>query len=158
MYYLSYKRNVVRKLNSTGVWTSSNRGLILISVLIQVFQELNLKAYDLNVDNLDVHAVSLLHAHFWLRYIKTPPSFSIVEKPGNEANHKWLSVADMRCKTIVGHSLSSALPTHSTAHSATIYSGAWPIYVAVPGRNRTLFRCVFRRRYHIRSAVAQYFR
>ena len=30
--------------------------------------------------------------------------------------------------------------------------------VAVPGRNRTLFCCVFRAHYHIRSALMQYFR
>ena len=31
-------------------------------------------------------------------------------------------------------------------------------YVAVPGRNRTLFQCVFRAHYRVRSAVAQNFR
>ena len=31
-------------------------------------------------------------------------------------------------------------------------------YVAVPGRNRTLFCCIFRLRYRVRSAVVQYFR
>ena len=30
--------------------------------------------------------------------------------------------------------------------------------VAVPGRNRALFRCIFRAYYRIRSAVTQYFR
>ena len=30
-------------------------------------------------------------------------------------------------------------------------------FVAVPGENRTLFHCVFRPRYYIRSTVAQYF-
>ena len=50
-------------LHSVGIYYSTNCDkfdLIPISLLIQVFQELNLKAYDLNVDNLDVHAVSLL--------------------------------------------------------------------------------------------------
>ena len=32
------------------------------------------------------------------------------------------------------------------------------IYVAVPGRNRTLFCCVFPLYYRVRSAIAQYFR
>ena len=32
------------------------------------------------------------------------------------------------------------------------------IYVAVPGRNRTLFHCVFQMHYCVRSAVAQNFR
>ena len=31
------------------------------------------------------------------------------------------------------------------------------VYVAVPGRNWTLFRCVFQSYYHIRSAVTQYY-
>ena len=31
-------------------------------------------------------------------------------------------------------------------------------YVAVPGRNQTLFSCVFRPCYRVRSAVVQYFR
>ena len=39
-----------------------------ISLLIQVFEELNLKAYDLNVDNLDVHAVSLSYTHLLLLF------------------------------------------------------------------------------------------
>ena len=30
---------------------------------MQVFEELHLRAYDLNVDNLDVHAVSLKYMH-----------------------------------------------------------------------------------------------
>ena len=34
----------------------------------------------------------------------------------------------------------------------------WDIYMAVPGGNRTLFRCVFRAHYRVRSAVTQYFR
>ena len=38
----------------------------------------------------------------------------------------------------------------------TIY--ACMIYVAVPGRNRTLFRCIFQSQYRVRSAVTQYFR
>ena len=41
------------------------------------------------------------------------------------------------------------------------YPRSWAFphpFVAVPGRNRTLFRCVFRPRYRIQSAVVQYFR
>ena len=39
---------------------------------------------------------------------------------------------------------------------STIY--ACMIYVAVPGRNRTLFRCIFQLQYRVQSAVTQYFR
>ena len=38
------------------------------------------------------------------------------------------------------------------------WSGPFLVCVAVPGRNRTLFRCVFRSHYRIWSAVTQLFR
>ena len=39
-----------------------------------------------------------------------------------------------------------------------IYIYAGQTYVAVPGRNQTLFHCVFRPHYRVQSAVAQNFR
>ena len=62
-------------LHSVGIYYSTNRDkfdLIPISLLIQVFQELNLKAYDLNVDNLDVHAVSLSYTRVSYCCFQTP--------------------------------------------------------------------------------------
>ena len=46
----------------------------------------------------------------------------------------------------------------ATLTAACNIVGSFFTYMAVPGRNRTLFRCVFRLCYRVQSAVAQYFR
>ena len=67
--YIIHEHNF-HGLHSVGIYYPSLVACksCTISLLIQVFQELNLKAYDLNVDNLDVHAVSLSYTHLLLLF------------------------------------------------------------------------------------------
>ena len=48
-------------------------------------------------------------------------------------------------------------PPGEWSHDNVGLQSAPYVHVAVPGRNQTLFRCVFRSHYHVRSALAQKF-
>ena len=62
------------------------------------------------------------------------------------------------CEIFTRHKFSQSNPNSWKIIPANIYSVCIHTYVAVLGRNRTFFHCVFRSHYRIRRAVTQYFR
>ena len=59
-HLLRFIKKKIKECAGEVVINSKGRHL----TLAQVFEQLNLRAYDLNVDNLDVHAVSLYTIYF----------------------------------------------------------------------------------------------
>ena len=77
-----------------------------------------------------------------------------------QATGNWSGSAPT-CQSMLLKMISSSMHIHNK-HKLGVWNFAYlvdyiHVYVAVPGRNRTLFRCVFRSHCCIRSALAQNF-